>query len=95
MVVRRDESTWLVSGSVNLDDLLEQLGLQELRTTEPRDYTTVGGLVMSLLDRIPQNGDSAEWNGLHLEVVRMDGPRVDRILVRCDDLPRSDRRNTL
>jgi putative hemolysin len=87
-IVRRNESTWLVSGSVNLDDLLDQLGLQELRTTEPRDYTTVGGLVMSLLDRIPQNGDSVEWNGLHLEVVRMDGPRVDRILLQCGDLPR-------
>lgn len=94
-IVRRNETTWLVSGTVNLDDLLDQLGRGELRTTEPRDYTTVGGLVMSLLDKIPHAGDSAEWNQLHLEVVRMDGPRIDRILVRTDGLPPTKRSITL
>jgi putative hemolysin len=38
-------------------------------------------LVLSLLGRIPKTGEVAHWNGLRLEVVDMDGRRLDRILV--------------
>lgn len=36
---------------------------------------------MDRLGRIPSIGDTAEWDGLHLEVVDMDGKRIDRVLV--------------
>ena len=47
-----------------------------------RDYTTVSGLVLAELERIPIVGDTARWNGLEIEVVDMDGRRIDRLLVR-------------
>jgi putative hemolysin len=47
----------------------------------PSDFSTVGGLVLSLLGRIPKVGDRAEWHGANLEVVDMDGRRLDRVLV--------------
>ena len=43
--------------------------------------STVGGLVLFLLGRIPATGESAAWEGLTLEVVAMDGPRLERVLI--------------
>lgn len=80
-IVQRDERSWLVDAGVNLDDLLERIGLSHLRAAAPRDFETVGGLVFSLLSRLPRVGDRVEWNGIGLEVVDMDGRRVDRLLL--------------
>jgi putative hemolysin len=80
-LVKRDDTSWLVDGDVNLDDMLVEIGLEHLRSRSHRDFSTLAGLVMVILDRIPRVGDRAEWEGLHLEVVDMDGPRIDRVLV--------------
>lgn len=80
-IVARGQQSWQVDAGVNIDELLDRVGRSELRAAAARDYTTVGGLVISLLGRIPRPGDSATWNDLKLEVVRMDGPRIDRVLV--------------
>ena len=45
------------------------------------DRSVVAGLVLDQLGRLPSVGDAADWNGLHLEVVDMDGRRIDRVLV--------------
>ncbi|NUQ66512.1 MAG: HlyC/CorC family transporter [Pirellulales bacterium] len=80
-IVRRDESSWLIDGAVSIGDLLETVGSPELRTAAPQDITTVGGLVQSLLGRIPVVGDRTTWHNLAIEVADMDGLRIDRLLV--------------
>jgi putative hemolysin len=80
-IVRRDAKSWLVDANVSLDDFLAQASLEELRTTSPREFNTVGGLIVHTLGRIPRVGDRTQWQGLYLEVVDMDGPRIDRLLV--------------
>ncbi len=80
-IVRRDAKSWLVDATVSLDDFLVQAGLEELRTTSHREFSTVGGLIIHALGRIPRVGDRTQWEGLYLEVVDMDGPRIDRLLV--------------
>jgi CBS domain containing-hemolysin-like protein len=42
-------------------------------------YETVGGYVMSVLGRVPVQGDRLDIDGGALEVTRMDGRRVDRL----------------
>ncbi|MGO1798380.1 MAG: hemolysin family protein, partial [Microbacterium gubbeenense] len=54
---------------------------------ESDDYDTVGGFVMSALERVPAVGDSVDIEGGTLEVVRMDGRRVDRVRFTPDPLP--------
>lgn len=80
-VVRRDETSWLVSGSASLDHLLEAIGRPELRSAAPSDISTVGGLVQAQLDRIAVAGDRTTWNGLSLEVTDVVGLRIDHVLV--------------
>ena len=79
--IQRDENSWLVDGSFSIPDMIEQMDLPEDDTWEGRGFSTVAGLILDQLGHIPSIGDAVEWNGLHLEVVDMDGQRIDRILV--------------
>lgn len=80
-IIQRDANSWLVDGSVNIDDLLAHLNREHLGEDSPRNVTTVAGLVLSELGRIPSVGEHATWNDLKLEVVDMDGQRIDKLLV--------------
>ena len=84
-IVARDESSWFVDAGLPLHELLERLDMADARGSLPADVSTVGGLVLSLLGRIPATGESAAWQGLTLEVVAMDGRRLERILIRRAD----------
>jgi putative hemolysin len=80
-IVRRDQTSWLVDGAVSVSNLLELVGRPELRAAAPRDVSTVAGLIQTLLGRIAVVADRVTWNDLTLEVVDMDGLRIDRVLV--------------
>ena len=81
-IVARDDSSWHVDGGMPLHELLERLDLAEMRASLPAEVSTVAGLVLSILGRIPAVGDTAAWNGLTLEVAAMEGRRLERVLIR-------------
>jgi putative hemolysin len=81
MFVERDSHSWYVDGMFSLADLIERLNLHPPEESEPRGFSTVSGLILDRLGRIPSVGDTTEWEGLRLEVLDMDGQRIDRILV--------------
>ncbi|MES2404833.1 MAG: transporter associated domain-containing protein, partial [Pseudomonadota bacterium] len=78
---RRDDGSWLVSGSLATDDLRELLKLDELPNEEEGDYYTLAGMLIEMLGHIPVEGESATWHGLKFEVVDLDGARIDKVLV--------------
>ncbi len=80
-IVQRDEHSWLVDGRMPIDDLIEHLGRKLPPNNEPRGYSTLAGLILAELGRIPSITDRLKWDGLDLEVVDMDGQRIDRVLV--------------
>jgi putative hemolysin len=77
--VQREDGSWLVDGSVAVDDLVDRFGLKG--EPLPRDYTTISGLVLAQLERIPIAGDVVGWRGLRIEVVDMDGRRIDKLVI--------------
>jgi putative hemolysin len=78
--VERSDGSWLVEGAAEIDELAERFGI---RLAEgPRDYATISGLVLHELERLPTAGDCITWQGLVIEVVDMDGRRIDKLLVR-------------
>lgn len=79
--VRREDGSFLVDGGLSVADLVVKLDVKPDDVSVSRRFTTVAGLMLFLLGRIPRIGDSAEWNGMKLEVVDMDGRRIDRILI--------------
>jgi putative hemolysin len=80
-IVARDDSSWFVDAGMPLYDLLERMEMADRRRSLPADVSTVGGLVLFLLGRIPATGERAAWEGLTLEVAAMEGPRLERVLI--------------
>ncbi|MGH8171525.1 MAG: hemolysin family protein [Rhodanobacteraceae bacterium] len=80
-IVRRDDGSWLVDGSVSTDDLRELLAFSQLPNEEDHDFRTAAGMVMAHFGRIPQAGEHFSWNGFRFEVVDLDGPRIDKLLI--------------
>lgn len=56
------------------------LSIESLPEEDRGKYHTVSGLVLLLLGRIPEPGDSVQVEGWRLEVVDLDGRRIDKIL---------------
>jgi putative hemolysin len=79
-VVRREDGTYLIDGMVGLDELKQALGISHL-PGEDADFHTLGGYVMARLNRVPMVADRVTAADYRLEVVKMDGRRVDRVLV--------------
>ena len=79
-VVRREDGTCLIDGMVGLDELRQVLGVSHL-PGEDADFHTLGGYVMARLNRVPMVADRVTAAGYRFEVVKMDGRRVDRVLV--------------
>jgi putative hemolysin len=79
--VRRDDGSWLIDAGVTINSLVDRLEVDHHDSSENRGFNTLGGLILDQLGRIPSIGDTTDWNGLHLEVVDMDGQRIDRVLV--------------
>ncbi|ACA20014.1 protein of unknown function DUF21 [Methylobacterium sp. 4-46] len=75
--VRREDGSWLLAGSMPVDEMAEQL---RVPLPERRDYETVAGLVIAHLQRLPRAGEAIDVAGWRFEVVDMDGRRVDKVL---------------
>src|SRR3954469_16506863 len=80
-IVQRDDGSWLLDGAVSIADMIERLEISTDEPWEGRGFSTIAGLILDRLGHIPAIGDKAEWDGLDLEVVDMDGQRIDRVLV--------------
>jgi CBS domain containing-hemolysin-like protein len=72
------DGSLLVFGTVRLDELGDWLGL----VLEYGEVDTVGGLVLSLLNRPAEPGERLDFSGLELEVTAVDGHRVAECRVR-------------
>jgi putative hemolysin len=84
-LVQREDGSWLVDGLEPYDTVRERLGLPDVPLEERGDYSTLAGMVLARLGRVPNVGDSVTVGDRVLEVVDMDGLRIDRVLVRWRD----------
>lgn len=80
-IVVREDGSLLVDGRTPLHQLLGHLGLEE-EAIDTGEATTAAGLVLQLTGHIPSVGERVVFAGYELEVVDLDGRRVDKLLVR-------------
>ncbi|MDO5610076.1 MAG: hemolysin family protein [Pseudomonadota bacterium] len=87
----REDGSLLVDASLPVDDLRELIGTSRLPEEEEHDYHTAAGMLISQFERIPDVGEYFEWAGWRIEVVDLDGPRIDKLLLqRIDAGPPAD-----
>jgi len=81
-VRRRDDGTWVVDALLPVGQFREALALaQPLPGEGTGRFTTVAGFLQRVLGRLPEEGDRIEVPGHVIEVIDMDGHRVDKVLV--------------
>jgi putative hemolysin len=82
-IVRRPNGRWLVAGTEPYERVREVVGLPPIPRAERGQYTTLPGLLMLRLGRVPRVGDRVrlgdDWEA---EVAAMDGRRISRLLLR-------------
>jgi putative hemolysin len=82
LVVVRDDGSLLVDGGLTVDTLREILGGGQLPLQDEYDYHTAAGMIIAQFGRIPNVGEHFEWGGWRIEIVDLDGPRVDKLLLQ-------------
>ena len=83
--VQRADGSWLLDGLLSVEQVEALFGLKTVTGEEHMAFRTVGGLMMYSLGKIPAAGDRVTWRGLRLEVMDMDGRRVDKVLATRED----------
>lgn len=78
MFTVRADGSYLVSGMMPVDEFLDRLSLPQEDT---RRFSTVAGLVLDRLGHMPEVGEGITHSGWVIEVVDLDGPRIDKLLV--------------
>jgi putative hemolysin len=73
-----------------IDEFKEIFHLSRLPEEDQGVYQTLAGFVIMQLGRIPAVSDHFDWEGLRIEVVDMDGNRVDKVLAQPTPAPASD-----
>jgi len=82
-VAQEDGGQLLLSGRLNIDDVNEEYGL-----ALPKDgWDTLGGLILDLAGGVPDEGDVFEFDPYRCTVVRMDGRRIEEVLIERRELP--------
>ncbi|MBA4165005.1 MAG: DNA-binding protein [Erythrobacter sp.] len=78
LLVERHDGSLLVSGALSADALADRLGITYAAT---REFGTAAGYVLSVMKRLPAEGDAFTDQGWRFEVVDMDRRRIDKLLV--------------
>lgn len=78
-VVQREDGSWLVDAQIELQELERALAAGGLAMGT--EFTTLAGLILGTLRRIPQPGEVIIVNQWRLEVIDLDGNRIDKVII--------------
>ena len=84
----RKDGSWLVDGAMAVDRLA--LKIDELSFPAEREYETVAGLTLDLFGHIPEIGERIQYAEFEIEVVDLDGRRIDKLLFTKLTRPQDD-----
>ena len=77
-LIEREDGSLLIAGAMTADALAERLGLD---LPEDREFATAAGYVLYMLKRLPTEGEHFTDQGWRVEVVDMDGRKIDKLLI--------------
>jgi putative hemolysin len=78
--VEREDGSWLIDGQYPLAEFFRHFDLEDVASD--LKFTTIGGLIMHEIRTIPTTGQVIQWMNFEIEVVDMDGARIDKVIVR-------------
>jgi putative hemolysin len=78
--VQREDGSWLLDGLIPIPELKDRLALKSVPEEERARYHTLAGMLMLQLGRMPRVTDHIEWEDWRIEIVDLDGRRIDKVL---------------
>lgn len=80
-IIEREDGTYLVDAQIPFYDFLSRFNSTNL-VEEDQEFDTLAGCILHELERIPKTGDKVLWKIFEMEVIDMDGHRIDKVLVK-------------
>ncbi|MGI6718010.1 MAG: hemolysin family protein [Bacteroidales bacterium] len=81
-IIQLEDGRILVDGQCPFYDFLSYFDLEDLY--EENSFVTISGLILEILEHIPVEGEKLSWHKFNIEVVDMDGARIDKVIVKID-----------
>lgn len=78
--VQREDGSWLIDGQYPIAEFFRQFGLED--NSSELNFTTIGGLVLNESRSLPITGQKIHWLNFEIEVVDMDGARIDKLIIK-------------
>jgi putative hemolysin len=81
-IVKREDGSSLVDGLIPFQEFIQHFDISLTDSSEYSGFHTLAGLILHIAKRIPHTGDIFMWMNYTLEIMDMDGRRIDKILVK-------------
>ena len=89
-ITEREDGSFLVDAQVPFYDFLTHFEKAEWMNEGEQEFDTLAGFILHRLERIPQTGNTLEWKGFTIEIIDMDGHRIDKVLVKISKALREE-----
>ena len=86
-ITERRDGTYLIDGQIQFYDFLTKFNKTVWINEGENEFDTLAGFILHELKRIPSVGDNFDWRGFDLEIVDMDGQRIDKVIEHYPSLP--------
>lgn len=90
-IIEREDGTFLVDAQIHFYDFLSYFGRANWLNEGEHEFDTAAGFVLHELEHIPITGETFEWRDFHIEIIDMDGQRIDKLLVKISDELKEER----
>ena len=87
---QREDGTFLIDGQIPFYDFLTRFEKAEWMNEGEHGFDTLAGFILHQLEKIPKTGDKLDWKGFKIEVMDMDGHRIDKVLVTLSEELKED-----
>ncbi|MEQ1554225.1 MAG: hemolysin family protein [Ferruginibacter sp.] len=84
-ITKREDGSYLVDAQIHFYDFLSYFEKAEWMNEGEHEFDTLAGFVLHELEHIPATGEKFNWKDFNLEIIDMDGQRIDKILVTVSD----------
>jgi putative hemolysin len=84
-VREREDGSYLVDAQIPFYDFLTRFEKTEWMHEGEQEFDTLAGFILHKIERIPKTGETLDWKGFHIEILDMDGHRIDKVLVTISE----------
>jgi putative hemolysin len=84
-ITEREDGTFLIDAQIPFYDFLSRFEKTEYMNEGEHDFNTLAGFILHQLRTIPETGETLEWKGFRLEIMDMDGNRIDKVLATLSE----------